>query len=78
MYQLATPAVMVVHAIDIDWPVAKTFDFRHDAPHWLPWTMPQVESVQPLPFGKLGLMCLITIYFTSSMRNTTPIRLPTT
>lgn len=52
MYQLATPTVTVVHAIDIDCSVAKTFDFMHDAPQWLPWAMPQVESVKPLPFGQ--------------------------
>ena len=53
---LATPAatsvVTIVQAIDIACPVAKAFDFMNDAPQWLPWAMPQVESVRPLPFGQ--------------------------
>lgn len=42
----------VVHTIDINCPVAKAFEFMSNAPQWLPWAMPQVESVQPLPFGQ--------------------------
>ncbi len=52
MLQLATSTITVVHAINIGCPAAKTFDFMHDAPQWLPWAMPQVESVQPLPYGQ--------------------------
>ena len=52
MSPLATPAVTVVQGIDINCPVAKAFDFMNDAPQWLPWAMPQVESVRPLPFGQ--------------------------
>lgn len=51
MNQLAA-TLTVLHAIDIDCPVAKALDFMHDAPQWLPWTMPAVKSVQPLPFGQ--------------------------
>jgi len=42
MCQLTAPAVSVVHAIDINCPVAKGFDFMRDVPQWLPWVMPQV------------------------------------
>jgi hypothetical protein len=42
----------VVRAIDIGCPLAKAFDFLSDAPQWLPWALPEVESVQPLPFGQ--------------------------
>lgn len=48
----STTSVTVLHAIDIDCPVAKALDFMQDAPQWLPWTMPEVLSVQPLPFGQ--------------------------
>lgn len=51
MMQVSTPAT-VVQAIDIDCPVAKAFDFMNDAPQWLPWAIPGVTSVQPLPFGQ--------------------------
>lgn len=52
MCLLATPAVSVVHAIDIDCPVAKAFDFMRDVQQWLPWVMPQAQAVQPLPLGQ--------------------------
>lgn len=42
----------VVHVLDIACPVAKLRDFMSDAQQWLPWTMPALESVQPLPFGQ--------------------------
>ena len=48
----ATSALTVVQAINIDCPVAKAFSFMDDAPQWLPWAVPQVESVRPLPFGQ--------------------------
>lgn len=52
----ATPAttyvITIVQAVDIDCPVAKAFDFMNDAPQWLPWALPQVEAVLPLPFGQ--------------------------
>lgn len=51
MTQLVTP-VTVTQAIDIDCPVTKAVDFMNDAQQWLPWAIPQVESVQPLPFGQ--------------------------
>lgn len=51
MNQTAT-TVTVVQAIDIHCPVAKALHFMDDAPQWLPWAMPAVESVQPLPFGQ--------------------------
>ena len=51
MNQLST-TVTVVQAIDIACPLAKAFEFMNDAQQWLPWTMPEVESVQPLPFGQ--------------------------
>lgn len=41
-----------VRAIDIACPIAKAFDFMSDAQQWLPWALPEVESVQPLPFGQ--------------------------
>ncbi len=56
MSLLATPATTsvftIVQAIDIACPVAKAFSFMNDAPQWLPWALPQVESVRPLPFGQ--------------------------
>ena len=48
----ATLAATVAHVLDIRCPVAKLRDFMSDAPQWLPWTMPAVQSVQPLPFGQ--------------------------
>ena len=42
----------IVQAIAIDCSVAKALSFMRDAPQWLPWAMPGVESVQPLPFGQ--------------------------
>lgn len=48
----STASVSIVQAIDIDCPLAKAFDFMNDAQQWLPWAMPAVESVLPLPFGQ--------------------------
>ena len=42
----------VVHVLDIGCPLAKLHAFIVDAPQWLPWTLPALESVQPLPFGQ--------------------------
>jgi hypothetical protein len=41
-----------VHLLDINCPAAKLHSFMGDAPQWLPWTMPTLQSVQPLPFGQ--------------------------
>jgi hypothetical protein len=38
--------------LTIGCPVAKLRDFMGDAQQWLPWTMPALQSVQPLPFGQ--------------------------
>ena len=48
----ATSVFTIVQDIDISCPVAKAFSFMNDAPQWLPWAMPQVEAVLPLPFGQ--------------------------
>jgi hypothetical protein len=42
----------VVHVLDIACPVAKLREFMSDAPQWLSWTMPALQTVQPLPFGQ--------------------------
>jgi hypothetical protein len=42
----------VVHVLDIGCPVARLRDFMSDTQQWLPWTMPTLQSVQPLPFGQ--------------------------
>jgi len=52
LLSLSSSPVTVVQTIEIACPVAKAFDFMSNAPQWLPWAMPQVESVQPLPFGQ--------------------------
>ncbi|AMR26820.1 hypothetical protein A0257_06645 [Hymenobacter psoromatis] len=52
MCLLATPAVSVVHAIDVDCPVAKAFDFMQDVQQWLPWAMPQAQVLLPLHLGQ--------------------------
>lgn len=52
MCQLVTPVVSVVHAIDIACSVSKVFDFMRDVQQWLPWAMPQVQAVLPLPLGQ--------------------------
>lgn len=48
----ATQAATVVHQLDIRCPLAKLHTFLGDAPQWLPWAMPALQSVQPLPFGQ--------------------------
>lgn len=45
-------ATSVVHTLDIECSVAKLRDFMGDAQHWLPWALPALQSVQPLPFGQ--------------------------
>jgi hypothetical protein len=45
-------AATVAHLLDIRCPVAKLREFMSDTPQWLPWTMPALQSVQPLPFGQ--------------------------
>jgi hypothetical protein len=54
-YPLALPtteAATVAHLLDIRCPVAKLRSFISDTPQWLPWAMPTLQSVQPLPFGQ--------------------------
>jgi hypothetical protein len=49
----STPeGISMVHRLDIACSVAKLRDFMSDAQQWLPWTMPRLQSVQPLPFGQ--------------------------
>ncbi|QKG56950.1 hypothetical protein GKZ68_10115 [Hymenobacter sp. BRD128] len=45
-------ATTVVHVLDIACQIGKLRDFMGDAQQWLPWTMPALQSVQPLPFGQ--------------------------
>jgi hypothetical protein len=45
-------ATTVVHVLDIACPLARLRTFMDDAQQWLPWAMPALESVQPLPFGQ--------------------------
>lgn len=52
MCQSIAYSLTVVQAININCPAAKAFDFMSDAPQWLSWACPDVESVQPLPFGQ--------------------------
>lgn len=42
----------VVHVLDIACPLVRLRDFMGDAQQWLPWAMPALEWVQPLPFGQ--------------------------
>ncbi|NML65097.1 hypothetical protein HHL22_07745 [Hymenobacter sp. RP-2-7] len=42
----------ITKTINIGCTVVKAVDCMSDAPQWLPWALPQVESVQPLPFGQ--------------------------
>ncbi|GAA4504409.1 hypothetical protein GCM10023172_30580 [Hymenobacter ginsengisoli] len=42
----------IEYVLDIACPIAKLRDFMTDTQQWLPWTMPTLESVQPLPFGQ--------------------------
>lgn len=48
----STSPLTITKTIEIDCPVVKAVDFMSDAPQWLPWALPQAESVQPLPFGQ--------------------------
>jgi hypothetical protein len=48
----AAHTTTVVHVLDIGCPLAKLRAFIADAPQWLPWTLPALQSVQPLPFGQ--------------------------
>ena len=50
-YAAPTPAV-ATQTIDIACPVDRALDFMSDAQQWLPWTMPELLAVQPLPFGQ--------------------------
>lgn len=45
-------SAVVVQTIDIACPLARALDFMSDAQQWLPWAMPELQSVQPLPFGQ--------------------------
>jgi len=40
------------YSLDITCPLARLRDFMEDAQQWLPWAMPRLQSVQPLPFGQ--------------------------
>lgn len=48
----ASSRTTIVHVLDIACSVAKLRDFMSDTQQWLSWTMPALESVQPLPFGQ--------------------------
>lgn len=50
--QLAPAPAVVVQAIDITCPLTRALDFMSDAQQWLPWAMPALQSMQPLPFGQ--------------------------
>lgn len=52
MCQVITPTASVIHTIDISCSVPKAFDFLRDVRQWLPWAMPQVQAVLPLPLGQ--------------------------
>jgi len=41
-----------VQIIDIACPLERALDFMSDAQQWLPWAMPALQAVQPLPFGQ--------------------------
>ena len=45
------PAV-ATQTIDIACSVDRALDFISDAQQWLPWAMPELLAVQPLPFGQ--------------------------
>jgi hypothetical protein len=45
-------ATSVEHTLDISCPVGRLRDFMGDAQQWLPWALPTLESMQPLPFGQ--------------------------
>jgi hypothetical protein len=51
MHQSAS-LLTITKTINIDCSVTKAADFMSDASQWLPWALPQAESVQPLPFGQ--------------------------
>jgi len=40
------------YSLDITCPLTRLRDFMEDAQQWLPWAMPRLQSVQPLPFGQ--------------------------
>lgn len=46
----------VQHVLDIVCPVGRLRDFMGDAQQWLPWALPTLESMHPLPFGQWLLM----------------------
>lgn len=50
-YTGSVPAA-TVQTIDIACPLARALDFISDAQQWLPWAMPELQAVQPLPFGQ--------------------------
>lgn len=51
----------VVHLLNIACPVARLHEFMRDARQWLPWTVPALQSVQPLPFGQWLLKTTRTV-----------------
>lgn len=50
-YAAPAPAV-AVQTIKIACSLARTLDFMSDTQQWLPWAMPELQAVQPLPFGQ--------------------------
>jgi len=50
-YAGSVPAA-TVQTIDIACPPTRALDFLSDAQQWLPWAMPELQAVQPLPFGQ--------------------------
>jgi hypothetical protein len=42
----------VLHVLDIVCPVGRLRDFMSDMQQWLPWALPTLESMHPLPFGQ--------------------------
>ena len=52
-WSCAGPApAATVQTIDIACPPARALDFMSDAQQWIPWAMPELQAVQPLPFGQ--------------------------
>ncbi|MGI4763349.1 MAG: hypothetical protein ACRYF0_21730 [Janthinobacterium lividum] len=50
--QPALAPAVVVQVVDIICPLPRALDFMSDAQQWLPWAMPALQSMQPLPFGQ--------------------------
>ena len=48
----ATLPTRAQHVLDIVCPIDLLHDFMSNAQQWLPWALPTLQSVQPLPFGQ--------------------------